>query len=195
MARRLLTLFLAAGCLYPASAAADWVVSPYIGVRFAASTTLLGGREGAEENKYTFGASAGLLTDGILGVEGDVCFVPTFFKGGAASQSGGVTLLMGNVVLLTPLSLAQYGLRPYVVGGVGLMHAYASGDVLSLIDSDLFGMNIGGGAIGPISPRSSVRFDLRYFRNLTGDQDAITASGTGLELSFWRATVGLTFRF
>ena len=33
---------------------------------------------------------------------------------------------------------------------------------------NLLGMNIGGGAVGMLSDRIGVRFDLRYFRNIKG---------------------------
>ena len=197
MARRLLVITLLATLSSPAAAAADWIVSPYFGVRFGASTTILGGFTGTEErNKVTFGASAGFMTAGVLGVEADVGFVPGFFRGALVNRSAGVTTLMGNVIVATPLSVSQYGLRPYLVGGVGLIHAGGGAELLGdVIDSNLFGMNIGGGALGPISPHSSLRFDLRYFRNLGGDSAATTVNQAGVELSFWRATVGLTFRF
>ena len=170
------------------------MVSPYVGMRFAGSTTFVGGREGAEQNTFTFGSSVGYLTDGVLGVEGDIGFVPGFFEGVVVTQGSRVMTLMGNVIVAAPLSATQYGLRPYLVGGAGLMQARAKGALLDVISSDLFAMNVGAGAIGPISPRSSLRFDLRYFRNLSGDPEAVTTAG-GVELSFWRGTVGLTFRF
>jgi hypothetical protein len=171
-------------------------VSPYVGVRVAANTTILGGREGAETDKFTFGSSVGFLTEGVLGVEADMSFVPSFFEGGVVTRSAGVSTLMANLMVATPLAVAQYGLRPYAVGGVGLIHAGGGADVLGpLFDSNLFGINIGGGALGPISDRTSLRFDVRYFRNI-GTDDAVTATSTsGVKLSFWRATAGLSFRF
>jgi opacity protein-like surface antigen len=194
---RILVLAVLAACSSPATAAADWIVSPYIGARFAASTTILGGLEGtSDQNKVTFGSGAGFLTDGILGAEADLGFVPGFFESGLVTRSGGVTTLMGNVIVATPLAVAQYGLRPYVIGGIGLIHAGGGGELLGeIIDSNLFGMNVGAGAMGPITPRSSLRFDVRYFRNLGSDPEVTTVNQAGVELSFWRGTVGLMFRF
>jgi opacity protein-like surface antigen len=191
---RILALSLLVSCSCPAIAAADWLVSPYLGARFAGNTTFFLGREGTADNKFIFGSSIGLLTDGVLGVEADVAFVPGFFEGQAVVSSM-VTTVMGNVVIAAPLGIAQYGLRPYVTGGAGLLRARGDDTFGPVISSNLFGMNVGGGAIGPISPRSSLRFDLRYFRNLSGDLDATTVNREDVELSFWRGTVGLTFRF
>jgi hypothetical protein len=197
VSHRILPLILAVACLTPVPVAADWIVSPYLGARFGGSTTFLVGGEAVERNKFTFGGSVGVLSDGVLGVEADLGFIPGFFERfeGFVTQSNRLMTLMGNVIVAVPLHVTQYGLRPYVSGGVGLMQARAQADVLDVISSDLFAMNVGGGAIGPISPRSSLRFDLRYFQNLSGDPAATTAGTDGLELSFWRGTVGLTFRF
>lgn len=192
---RAFSIALLTACLVPSAAAADWIVSPYVGARFAGSTNFFVGREGTEDNKLTFGSAVGILTDGILGVEADVAFVPGFFDGAFIVDSQ-VTTVMGNVIVATPIAVTQYGLRPYLTGGAGLFRARgdeAGSD--NIIMADVLGMNVGGGAIGPISPRSSLRFDLRYFRNLGGDEDATTANRADLRLSFWRGTVGLTIRF
>jgi hypothetical protein len=198
VSHRFFPLLLAVALLVPGPVAADWIVSPYVGARFAGNSTFLLGGEAVERNKFTFGGSVGVLTDGVIGVEGDIAFIPGFFRRfeGFVTQSNRVVTLMGNVIVAVPLHVTQYGLRPYVVGGVGLIQARGQSDLLGdVISSDLFAMNVGGGAIGPISPRSSLRFDLRYFRNLSGDADVATTADGGLELRFWRATVGLTFRF
>jgi opacity protein-like surface antigen len=192
-----LFLICCAACFIPSVASADWLVSPFVGARFAGSTTFLVGREGAEENKFTFGSSVGFLTDGVLGVEADVAFVPGFFDSFALTEGSRVLTLMGTVLVAVPLELAQYGLRPYLLGGGGLMQARAGGAEFQqqFIQSDLFGITLGGGVIGPLTPRTSLRLDLRYFRNVTTDDEAAVAPNEGLDLSFWRGTVGLAFRF
>lgn len=198
MRRRVLALTLLFFSAVPASAVADWIVSPYIGVRFAADTTLFPvGFVGTQRTESTFGSSFGLLTRGVLGVEADVAIVPGFFeRRGTLVSKSRVTTVMGNVIAAVPLARSQYGLRPYAIGGVGYIRARAAGaNVEELINLDVVGMNVGGGAIGPLTERTSARFDLRYFRNLGGDEEATTAPGTSLELSFWRASLGLTFRF
>ena len=67
-------------------------------------------------------------------------------------------------------------------------------DQIGLVDSDdSLGLQLGGGAIGFVSNRLAVRFDLRNIRTLTrgthvrGERD--------WKLSFWRASIGVAIRY
>jgi hypothetical protein len=68
-------------------------------------------------------------------------------------------------------------------------------DLINLNESgdDWLGLQLGAGAIGLITNRAGVRFDLRHARALSrgttlrGEQTS--------KLSFWRATVGVTLRY
>jgi hypothetical protein len=193
--RRILFLVFLATCCSPARAAADWLLSPFVGVRFAADSTFITGFQGAERNKFTWGSSFGLLTDRGFGFEGEFAWVPGFFENEGLTPRSRVITLMGNVLVSTPSTVARYGLRPYLVGGVGLLHARAGSERFDSVSSDLFGIDVGGGAIGPLTPRTSLRFDLRYFRNISNDEEALVIGDEGAQLSFWRAMLGLTFRF
>ena len=87
---------------------------------------------------------------------------------------------MGNVVLTTPRSWNEYGLRPFVSGGIGLLYASTSAaeavDVLP-VNARLLGYNVGGGAVGFLNERTGLRFDLRYFSNLRPTDDTENAIG------------------
>jgi opacity protein-like surface antigen len=196
---RIPAIVLVALCCSPASAAADWFVAPYFGLRFAADTTFFLGFQGTQKDKATFGSSVGFLTEGVFGVEGDVGFVPGFFDrtGITGITNSRVTTVMGNVIFAVPLAMSRYGLRPYAVGGVGLLRSRGQEvRVGEDIESDVLGLNVGGGAIGPLTDRSSLRFDLRYFRNLGTDEGTLAVNTeTRAKVSFWRATVGLSVRF
>lgn len=179
----------------PRAAAADWLLSPFAGVRFAAESTFITGFQGAERSKFTWGTSFGALSRRGIGFEGEFAWVPGFFQNEALTPRSRVVTLMGNVLISTPDDVASYGLRPYLVGGIGLLYARAGSERVNFVDSHVIGMDIGGGAIGPLTRRTSVRFDLRYFRNITNDDDAVVLGDDGAQLSFWRAGLGLTFRF
>ena len=199
MYRRILGLAILFSSVLPAHAAADWLVSPYIGARFAAQVTSVLGVEGATRTKSMFGTSFGWLSNGVFGAEADVAFVPGFFSRFGTISNSRVTTVMGNVIVALPMAKTQYGLRPYATAGAGYMRGRAaSGEgtfEFEALGPDVFAMNLGGGAIGPLTDRTSARFDLRYFTNLGGDADVATSPGTDFELSFWRVTAGLSFRF
>jgi opacity protein-like surface antigen len=177
-------------------ARADFLITPFVGSVFGGSTTLLDLDVGAVSSKHwTFGASAAWLSDHVLGVEGDFATAPGFFQnsGGNGLVIGSrVTTLTGNVIAALPLSVTRESLRPYVTGGLGLVRARAE-DLVGLQSVDSLGLQLGAGAIGLISQRAGVRFDLRHSRALSRD---LTLRGERTsKLSFWRATFGVTLRY
>ncbi len=195
LARLFAILFL---LLAPSAALAqtDLLIVPFVGMKFAGHTTIGLGEPTVSQKKLTFGLSTMILTDQFLGVEADVEQTPQFFGPGFRQTVSGsvVTTLTGNIVLAVPKAITQESLRPYVVAGVGLMHARVS-TTAGLLDtkSNLLGLDIGGGVIGFVSPRAGARFELRHFKNLTNDSNAVTIGGT--RLSFWRLTAGLVLRY
>jgi len=181
----------------PARAQTDFLIVPFFGLKFGGQTSIAIGEPTVGEKKLTFGVSTTVLGDKFLGVEADIEQTPQFFGPGLQRtvSSSGVTTLTGNVIVALPKAITQESLRPYVVAGVGLMHARLSTQV-SLLDtkSNLLGLDIGGGVIGFVSPRAGARFELRHFKNLTDDATgAVTIGGT--KLSFWRLTAGLVLRY
>lgn len=202
MSRRLLVLT-AVAWLQAANASAEWLFTPLIGFKFGGtsrpSPTFVDSDFSEGRRKLLIGGSVAFLSDEILGIEADYSFIPGYFQGATDINvvSSAVTTLMGNVIVAVPLSVTQYSLRPYVIGGVGLIRAKS--DVVENLNAvlgvseNLFGLNVGGGAIGALTNRTSVRFELRHFTNLGGEESAV---GFGrARLSFWRATVGVAFRY
>jgi hypothetical protein len=133
----------------------------------------------------------------MFGVEGDFGYSPRFFernnRAGLVSDSN-VTTLVGNVIVTLPLSITRESLRPYVVGGAGLIHA-AAADLIDLfnVDGNLFGYDVGGGAIGMFDPNIGVRFEVRQFRTVHEFEHPL--QDRRAHLSFWRATIGVTIRY
>jgi len=166
-------------------------------MKFAGKTSIALGEETIGEKKLTFGVSSMLLSDNFLGVEGDLALTPQFFGPGLQRtiSSSGVTTLTGNVIIAVPKAITQESLRPYLVSGLGLIHARVT-TTAGVLDTraNLLGLDIGGGAIGFVSPRAGARFELRHFKTLTNDARAVTIGGT-TRLSFWRLTAGLVLRY
>ena len=102
----------------PASARADWLFTPNIGVGFGGDTP--------SNDKLTYGASLGYMGAGIAGFEADWSYTPTFFENGTDNTSftdtDNVQNLMANLMLGVPVGGTHgKGFRPYGVIGMGLM--------------------------------------------------------------------------
>jgi hypothetical protein len=183
--------------LSPQAADADWIFAPFVGSAFAGSTALPDLEQGASSAQLIFGGSAGWWSTGLLGFEGDFSYAPRFFErdnvAGVVTNSNAFTF-GGNVVIAAPLSVTRESLRPYLVGGLGWMHASID-DVNNLFPGtrNSVGMNFGGGAIGLITPRTGLRFEIRHFRSLERDEDPFSGETESL-LSFWRITVGVVIQ-
>jgi hypothetical protein len=198
MRRRLpVAFFLLTLCVPAHEARADWLITPFIGTSLAGETTFLIFEEGAG-SRMTLGASVALLGSGILGIEADVGHTPKFFEGDdplGLVLSSRVTTISGNVLLAAPLALTRESLRPYLVGGLGLLQA-RSVNAASLfpLEEDRLALTVGGGAIGFVSERTGLRFDVRHIKAISGPDGPFPRDGVS-RLSFWRATAGLTIRY
>jgi hypothetical protein len=193
---------LAVGCLCVVvcarPAAAEWHLTPTVGLTFAGNTSLFDPDLGSGNVHGNLGGSVTLLGRGVLGVEGLFVWTPGFFKGDRnLIQSSRSTVLMGNVMLTAPRRWTEYNLRPFVSGGIGMLQASYQETTEGLIPLSvkLAAFNIGGGAIGFFSPRTGVRFDLRYYSNLPGQsRDLIPLTSDTLHLRYMTFSVGLVLR-
>ena len=183
-------------CASTATAHADWLFTPFIGTSLGAETSFLVFDEGAGR-KLTFGGSVALLGSGILGVEADIGHTPGFFEGNDPNGlvlSSRVTTVGGNVILAAPLAVTRESLRPYAVAGLGLMQARTKNAAdLFPVDRNLLGLTIGGGALGFLTERTGLRFDIRHIRAISGAENPFVPGVS--RLSFWRATAGVTIRY
>ncbi len=170
--------------LTPALAHADGVLTPFAGLSFKGALS---------ETKLTWGASLLMTGDGWLGVELDFNHTPAFYGDGLVpdSDSGAMTVT-GSVVVGVPIGGEHGpGLRPYVVGGIGLLRSHVDGAV-DRVTANHVALSGGAGLLIFFDDHFGVRGDLRYFRSL---QD-LNAGPIEIDpIDFWRATVGVSFRF
>ena len=181
------------------TAHADYIFTPFVGKTFAATNTLSSPLQltaTVDKQTWILGASAAWLTRSVLGAEVDFGYAPRFFKSDTNLISGSnVMSLTGNLLLAVPLSVTRESLRPYVSAGMGMLHAGVNDQINSAtIDRSLLGVSIGGGAIGFLTPRAGVRFDLRTVRSIGTGQNTRTGLNEP-QLGFWRATVGVAIRY
>jgi len=173
----------------PMQARADGFVTPWVGSSFGSNI---------QNGQTSIGVSAGGMGAGIIGGEADFGWSPSFF--GTKSDFGNNTVinLMGNLIVGVPIG-GQHGagVRPYVVGGVGLLRTQIDGGTIARVSSsdNMFGWDAGAGVMGYFSDHVGLRGDVRYLRgtsDLTTNVSSIDLNGN--KLHFWRATIGVTFR-
>lgn len=186
----------------PAPASADWTFSPFIGSTFNGELNDVDLNE-STQNKLSWGGSLMWMGEGIAGFEVDFGYTPEFFFSDNDNQvdfigDGNVTTFMVNAVIGVPIGGDRgAGIRPYGTAGLGLVRQRVD-DVIDVFDADRnsLGFNIGGGIMGMFTDNVGIRGDLRWFRQFSDNSDGLDALDFDLSgLSFWRGTVGVTFRF
>jgi hypothetical protein len=200
--RFLAGLTLAAGLVVaqPSTASADWMFTPFIGLTTGGSISDISGRTLDTATKATYGAGLTWMGAGIIGMDIDFGYTPKFFGDDPEFQDSNVTTLMVNAVVGAPIG-GQHGsgVRPYAVGGIGLLRqrVTSANSFFNDVSRNDMGFDLGGGVVGFFNDNTGVRGDVRYFRKLksgssTDNLDDIFDVDT---FSFWRASVGVSFRF
>jgi hypothetical protein len=87
-------------------------------------------------------------------------------------------------------------LRPYVVGGAGLMRVRTTTtfnvfDVSSIIPV----LDVGVGVVGFLTNRVGVSWDVRRFESVARNTSTGGLAFGGEHLSFWRATMAVAIRY
>lgn len=181
--------------LTPQLVAAEWHLTPMVGFTFAGETTLPDVEKATDKVHTQFGGAVSLLGGGLLGLESIFVYTPSLFERDRSLVDKSRSLAwVGNLVLTAPRNWTEYGLRPYVSGGIGLMHVSVT-DKLSLtpVQTSLTGFDIGGGAVGFLSSRTGIRFDFRYYSNLHRvDEGAVAVDR--IHLRYFTGSVGIVFR-
>lgn len=205
---RLGRIWILACCALAAGAAdtrADVLLVPFAGGTFKAQTALsvfgLPLVPRALSRTMVLGVAGMWLSPGVIGVEGELAHAPGFFEGQPALVGSNITTATGSLVLAAPLSFTRESLRPYLVGGLGLLHVGAA-DIIGIdpVDRNLLGLSLGGGLIGMLSDQMGLRFDIRQMRSVRDDEVVTPAfpspqARDRVRLSYWRATVGVTIRY
>jgi hypothetical protein len=160
---------------------ADGLITPFVGVTFGGNTTT---------NQDTYGISIAGMAAGVFGFELDAARTGRVFGDEGISTDGTLTTVMGNLLVGAPLG----PVRPYAVGGLGLIRTSASGLLLGDTAQTELGVDMGAGLMGFFSNHVGARVDVRYFRTVTGGETGSLNFDLG-DVDFWRASVGATFRF
>lgn len=174
------------------AAHAQGFVAPSIGVIFANPSA---------QGRASFGLDLGWLSPrDPIGLDLDVVYAPSFFGNAGPYGDNSVTTVMGNV-MIAPGDSGRYGrwrgrassVRPYLSGGVGVMHEVVTTPA-HVGNTDL-GLNLGIGVIAIPRRSVGVRADVRYFRDLVNNQSSNQTNIDFGAFHFWRASLGLILAF
>jgi hypothetical protein len=172
-----------------ADARAQGFVSPFIGYDY-------GGDSGCptltncQDKKLNAGLALGVMGR-ALGFEEELGYARDFFGQSPGFDSSVITL-MSNLVIAPKMG----PVRPYVLGGVGLVRTHVSLTTPNLltVNNNSAGWNLGWGMMGFFGSRVGVRGEIRHihvFRDLNLFGFTL---GDG-KFDFGRASVGLVVMF
>lgn len=176
---------------------AEWQLKPFLGVTFGGGTTVLDVEQAVGKPNISVGLNAGLVGE-IFGLEADLGYGPGFFQTGSKALvlDSNVTTLTGNVIIAMPRHLTEYTLRPYFVGGAGLLRASTTNASSVLeISRNFTAIDLGGGVTGFFTRRVGVNWDVRHFRSIRSSAPPNGLSIGHEQLSFWRASMALAIRY
>jgi len=104
---------------------------------------------------------------------------------------------MFNAVVGGPHRGANNAFRPYFSGGLGWIKSEVESDTL-LFDDELsntnFGFNLGGGVMTYFR-NVGLRGDVRYYQTMSGSEFNDVLDLEVGDFDFWRASVGVVFRW
>jgi opacity protein-like surface antigen len=184
MMRRHLAGLAALVLLYASPADADTLLTGFAGVAFGGS---------ADKSHGTYGGSLGFL-GGVAGFELEFATTPDFFGESREDvfTDNNVLTAMGSLLIAFPPG----PVRVYGAAGAGLMKTRLSDpDGLLDIDSNDFGINVGGGLFVFLGDHFALRGDVRYFRDLQDDEPDGDFDIDFGNVSYWRAVGGITLKF
>ncbi len=186
-------------------AAAEWHLTPFVGITLGGNSTFVGAENLETEQKFfgrkdlVTGGAVSWLGRGLLGIEGIFTYVPGILDPDPNTESlftgSDSVAVMGNLLVTTPRAWNEHGLRPFVSGGFGLLHL----SLRTLQDAlpvrrNVLGYNVGGGATGFITDRTGLRLEVRAFSYVkSGDTQGFSIDRETMH--YWTATVGVVFRY
>jgi hypothetical protein len=191
----------------PARVDAEWQFAPFVGFTFGGDTNL--NLTAVTSRHWDFGGAVRLVGAGPIGLESLFVYTPGIFETPRSDPfsdtppSNAITkshsfALMGNVVLTTPRAWNEYGLRPYISGGLGVLRV-SHNDVAFPARATLPAYNVGGGAVGFLTNKVGLRFDLRFFRTLPPGEKpgemTVIDEGDHVRLHYWTGTIGVVFKY
>jgi opacity protein-like surface antigen len=164
---------------------AEGFVTPFVGFNGGGDSANCESLTNCQTARTNYGVALGAMGP-VFGFEEDLSYAKNFF-GDAPGTANSVFSAMSNLLV----GVGVGPVRPYVVGGLGLIRPHVSQLSFSA-DNNAFGYDLGGGVTGYFATHVGVRGDVRHFHTL---QDVNVLIFTGQKLDFWRASLGLALKF
>lgn len=177
------------------SAAEDLFVGGSLAGTFGGATGFVDLEHGVTAHKLAISASAGWLSKGWLGLEGEVTLLPGLFEGDADLVASSLGVGVNGNVLVSPQD-RDSRVRVYGTAGVGAISVRMRdvADVFT-IDKTLPAINGGGGLTVRLNSRLSIRGDVRYFRSAFRDPPPGRVAIGSWFVNFWRGGAGVVAQF
>lgn len=172
-----------AACALPTAARADVIFTPFLGVSFG---------NDLDTSRTTLGGSLSFMGP-VAGLEFDFANTSNFFGDRTPVTDSNAMTFMANLRFAPRINGA--GVQPYFSGGIGLFRSRIEVDsVFDNLGGNDWGFNLGAGIGGYFHRNVGLQGDIRYFRAFREvDLDELQFDVGSLD--FWRATIGLTFKF
>jgi hypothetical protein len=194
-----------------------WIASAFVGTNFGSgrNSDLDLTDTTNQTSSINFGGQAAYLWGGYFGAEALVDFAPSFELNNVQFENNPtVNSYMANAIAAAPFG-SNHQYIPYFSGGVGAVQLRSTIFVLDptnapdintigtiSADGTRFGGDVGGGIMG-FSGKWGFRGDLRYYKTSVDNNVDLTDLGNGnlftqsvlSGLAFWKANVGVAFRW
>jgi opacity protein-like surface antigen len=177
-----------------APARADGFITPFYGFNFGGDSANCPTFSGCEDKRKNFGVSFGTMGP-VLGFEEDLSFAKDFY-GAVPGVDNSIFTLMSNLLI----GVGRGPVQPYVLVGAGLVRSHTAITLAQFeASNNSLGYDIGGGVNAFVTARVGIRGDVRHIHTLQDLDilifDAASQVFVSQKLDFWRASVGVAFRF
>lgn len=173
-------------------ACAEWLLTPFTGVTARASTGFFDPDDAARRTKIAAGIAVSKAWRRVA-LEVEIGIIPGFFSGGDADA----LITSSRLLTMTASAVAPLPrlgpVRPYGVAGLGAVRVSMrdAADVFPVAEWQPV-LDIGGGAMVPISRRIGAGIDARYFWSRRGDGSESSIGFGNTYVQFWRISARMT---
>ena len=173
----------------PRDVRAQGFIAPFVGFDFGGDSGCQTA-SGCEDKNSNIGVAIGSMGSAI-GFETDIGYARNFF-GDVEGQKSSVLTVMSNLMIIPKIG----PVRPYVLGGLGLMktHVQLTAPALLEMKNNSFGWDMGAGVMVLFGGHIGLRGDVRKISSFQ-EREILGFTLSNQKLSFQRASAALVLAF